>query len=101
MAKVSAIENNNKKKRLVNKYAKKRAELKAIIKNRDLPIEERFKAQLALNELPRNGAKIRLRNRCSVSGRPRGNYRKFKLSRIKFRELSLQGLVPGVTKSSW
>ena len=101
MAKVSAIENNNKKKRLVKKYAKKRAELKAIISNRSLPIEERFKAQLAMNELPRNGAKIRVRNRCSVSGRPRGNYRKLGVSRIALRELGAKGLIPGLVKSSW
>ncbi len=101
MAKVSAIENNNKKKKLVAKYAKKRAELKAIIQNRSLPIEERFKAQLALTELPRNGAKIRLRNRCNVSGRPRGNYRKLGVSRIALRELGSKGLIPGLVKSSW
>lgn len=101
MAKVSAIENNNKKKKLVKKYAKKRAELKAIISNRELPIEERFKAQLAITELPRNGAKIRLRNRCSVSGRPRGHYRKLGVSRIALRELGSKGLIPGLVKSSW
>lgn len=101
MAKVSAIEKNKKKKRLVNKFAKKRGELKAIIKNRDLPIEERFKAQLALSEMPRNGAKNRLRNRCSVSGRPRGNYRKLGVSRIALRELGSKGLIPGLVKSSW
>ncbi|MEP0943388.1 MAG: 30S ribosomal protein S14 [Rhizobiaceae bacterium] len=101
MAKVSAIEKNNKKKRLVNKHAKKRAELKAIINSRELPIEERFKAQLALAQLPRNGAKVRLRNRCSVSGRPRGNYRKLGVSRIALRELGSKGLIPGLVKSSW
>ena len=101
MAKVSAIENNNKKKRLVAKHAKKRAELKAIINNRELPIEERFKAQLKLAEMPRNGAKIRLRNRCSVSGRPRGNYRKLGVSRIALRALGSKSLIPGLVKSSW
>ncbi len=101
MAKVSAIQNNDKKKRLVAKYAKKRAELKAIISNRSLPIEERFKAQLALSEMPRNGAKIRLRNRCAVSGRPRAYYRKMGLSRIALRELGSKGLIPGLVKSSW
>ena len=101
MAKVSAIENNNKKKRLVAKYARKRAELKAIISNRSLPIEERFKAQLAISELPRNGAKNRVRNRCNVSGRPRGNYRKLGVSRIALRELGSKGLIPGLVKSSW
>ena len=101
MAKVSAIENNEKRKKLVKKYANKRAELKAIIKDRNLPIEERFKAQLALAELPRNGAKIRVRNRCGVSGRPRGHYRKLNMSRIALRELGSQGLIPGLVKSSW
>jgi len=101
MAKVSAIENNNKKKKLVAKYSKKRAELKAIISDRSLPIEERFKAQLAIAELPRNGAKIRVRNRCNVSGRPRGNYRKLGVSRIALRELGSKGLIPGLVKSSW
>ena len=101
MAKVSAIENNNKRRKLVLKYAKKRAELKAIIADRKLPIEERFKAQLKLAELPRNGAKIRIRNRCGVSGRPRGYYRKVNLSRIALREMGSQGLIPGLVKSSW
>ncbi|MEL6967284.1 MAG: 30S ribosomal protein S14 [Pseudomonadota bacterium] len=101
MAKVSAIENNNKRAKLVKKYAKKRAELKAIISDRSLPIEERFKAQLKLAELPRNGAKIRVRNRCGVSGRPRGHYRKLGVSRIALRELGAQGQIPGLVKSSW
>ena len=101
MAKVSAIENNNKKKKLVKKYAKKRAELKAIISNRELPIEERFKAQLAMAELPRNSAKIRVRNRCSDTGRPRGYYRKLGMSRIALRDLGNKGLIPGLVKSSW
>ncbi len=101
MAKVSAIENNDKRRKLVKKYASKRAELKAIINNRELPIEERFKAQLKLAELPRNSAKIRVRNRCGVSGRPRGNYRKLGISRIALRELGAQGLIPGLVKSSW
>ncbi|MEE9376076.1 MAG: 30S ribosomal protein S14 [Rhizobiaceae bacterium] len=101
MAKVSAIEKNKKKQRLVKKFAKKRAELKAIISQRELPIEERFKAQLELSAMPRNGAKTRVRNRCGVSGRPRGNYRKLGLSRIALRELGSQGLIPGLVKSSW
>ena len=101
MAKVSAIENNNKKKRLVNKYAKKRAELKAIIKNRDLPIEERFKAQLKLAKLPRNSSATRLHNRCQLTGRPHAYYRKLKVSRIALRELGSAGLIPGLVKSSW
>lgn len=101
MAKVSAIEKNKARKQLVDKYAAKRAALKEIIKNRDLPIEERFKATLKLAELPRNGAKIRLRNRCEVSGRPRGYYRKLRMSRIALRDLGSTGKVPGVVKSSW
>ena len=101
MAKVSAIEKNKKKQRLVAKYAKKRAELKAIINTRDLPIEERFKAQLELSAMPRNGARTRVRNRCAVSGRPRANYRKMGISRIALRELGSKGLIPGLVKSSW
>ena len=101
MAKVSAIEKNKKKQRLVAKYAKKRAELKAIINSRDLPIEDRFKAQLELSAMPRNGARIRVRNRCAVSGRPRANYRKMGISRIALRELGSKGLIPGLVKSSW
>ncbi|MEL6504550.1 MAG: 30S ribosomal protein S14 [Pseudomonadota bacterium] len=101
MAKVSAIENNQKKQRLVKKFANKRAELKAIISDRSKPIEERFKAQLELAALPRNSAKNRLRNRCGVSGRPRGYYRKLGMSRIALRELGNQGKVPGLVKSSW
>ncbi len=101
MAKVSAIENNKKKRRLVKKYAGKRAELKAIISDRSKPIEERFKAQLEIAELPRNGAKNRVRNRCGVSGRPRGVYRKLGMSRIALRELGNSGQVPGLVKSSW
>lgn len=101
MAKVSAVQKNEKRRALVSKYANKRAELKAIINNRELPIEERFKAQLKLSELPRNSAKIRVRNRCGVSGRPRGYYRKLKMSRIALRELGNLGKIPGVVKSSW
>ncbi len=101
MAKVSAVQKNNKKRALVSKYASKRAALKAIIKNRDLPIEERFKAQLKLSELPRNSSKIRVRNRCEVSGRPRGVYRKLKMSRIALRDLGNLGRIPGIVKSSW
>lgn len=101
MAKVSAIEKNNRRRQLVDKYAEKRAALKAIIMNRDLPIEERFKANIKLAALPRNGAKIRIRNRCEVSGRPRGFYRKLRMSRIALRDLGSTGKVPGVVKSSW
>ena len=101
MAKKSAIERNDKRKRLVAKYATKRAELKAIIMNEDLSLEERFKARLELADLPRNSAPNRVRNRCEITGRPRGYYRKLKMSRIALRELGSQGLIPGLVKSSW
>ncbi len=101
MAKKSAIERNDKRKRLVEKYAAKRAELKEIIMNEDLSLEERFKARLALADLPRNSAANRVRNRCEVTGRPRGYYRKMKMSRIALRELGSHGLIPGLVKSSW
>ncbi len=101
MAKRSAIERNNKRKRLVAKYAVKRAELKAIAKDESQPMEERFAARLKLAKLPRNGAATRVRNRCELSGRPRGYYRKLKLSRIALRDLASSGQVPGMVKSSW
>ena len=101
MAKKSAILNNDKRKRLVARYAAKRAALKAMTMDQSLSMEERFNAQLKLAALPRNSSKTRVRNRCEVSGRPRGYYRKLRMSRIALRELSLQGLVPGMTKSSW
>ncbi len=101
MAKVSAVERNKKRQRLVKKYAAKRAELKAIARNVELPVEERFAAQLKLAELPRNSAPIRVRNRCEVTGRPRGYYRKVKMSRIALREYGSFGLIPGLVKSSW
>lgn len=101
MAKVSAIEKNERRRKLVARDAAKRAALKAIIKNRALPIEERFNATLKLAEMPRNGAKIRIRNRCEVSGRPRGFYRKLRMSRIALRDLGSTGKVPGIVKSSW
>ena len=101
MAKVSAVQKNNRKRALVEKFASKRAALKAIINNRELPIEERFKAQLKLSELPRSSSKIRVRNRCEVSGRPRGVYRKLKMSRIALRDLGSLGRIPGIVKSSW
>ena len=101
MAKKSAIERNKKRQRLIAKYATKRAELKDIIMNEDLPIEERFKARLKLADLPRNSAPNRERNRCEVTGRPRGYYRKVKMSRIALRELGSQGKIAGLVKSSW
>ena len=81
--------------------SKKRKALKSIIMNRELPLDERFAAQMKLNEMPRDGSFIRVRNRCLITGRPRGNYRKFKMSRIAFRELASTGQVPGILKSSW
>ena len=101
MAKTSAIQRNLKRIRLVKKYAKKRLALKKIINDKKLPLNERFKAQLKLAKLPRNSAKIRIRNRCEMTGRPRGVYRKFKISRIALRELASKGIIPGMTKSSW
>jgi small subunit ribosomal protein S14 len=101
MAKVSAVEKNKRRRVLVARDANRRAALKAVIMNQELPMEERFKATLKLAELPRNGSKTRIRNRCEVSGRPRGFYRKLKMSRIALRELGNFGKVPGVVKSSW
>ena len=101
MAKKSAIKKNEIRIKKVSLMGKKRKALKDIIMNRDLPLEERFTAQMKLNEMPRDGSSIRVRNRCLVTGRPRGNYRKFKMSRIAFRELASTGQVPGVLKSSW
>ena len=101
MAKKSAIELNKKRRRMVKKYAAKRARLKAIATDQSLSMEERFNAQLKLAELPRNSAPNRIRNRCDVSGRPRGYYRKLRMSRIALRDLSNQGLIPGMVKSSW
>ena len=101
MAKVSAVEKNKRRRELVANQAAKRAALKAVIKNQDLPIEDRFKATLKLAALPRDGSKTRIRNRCEVTGRPRAYYRKLKMSRIALRELGNFGKVPGVVKSSW
>ena len=101
MAKVSAVEKNNRRRKLSKQYAARRAALKATIMDRSNPIEERFKATLKLAELPRNSAKVRIRNRCEVSGRPRGYYRKIRMSRIALRELGSLGHVPGIVKSSW
>ena len=101
MAKKSAVERNRKRERLSRRYAEKRAQLKAIARNQDLPVEERFAAQLKLAALPRNSAVNRVRNRCEVTGRPRGYYRKLRMSRISLRELASNGLVPGMVKSSW
>ena len=101
MAKTSAVQKNLKRIKLTKKYANKRAALKKIIMNKKLELSERFAAQLKLNKLPKNSAKIRIRNRCEVSGRPHGVYRKLKISRIALRDLASSGKIPGMTKSSW
>ena len=101
MAKVSAIEKNKRRREIAARDAEKRAALKAVIKDRDTPIEERFRATLKLAEMPRNGSKTRIRNRCEVTGRPRAYYRKLKMSRVALRELGNLGKVPGMVKSSW
>lgn len=101
MPKTSAIERNEKRKRLVAKYSAKRAELKAILLNPATTDEEFFAAQKKLQKLPKNSSPVRVRNRCSLSGRPRAYIGKFGVSRIQFRELALAGKIPGVTKSSW
>jgi small subunit ribosomal protein S14 len=101
MAKKSSIEKNNRRKRLVKQYASRREQLRKIANDKSLPMEERFEARLKLAALPRNSAATRVRNRCEVSGRPRGYYRKLAMSRIALRELANQGLVPGMVKSSW
>jgi small subunit ribosomal protein S14 len=101
MAKTSSIERNEKVRRLVNKYANRRAKLKAIALDESKPLEERFAARIKLAELPRNSAPSRIRNRCEVTGRPRAYYRKLKMSRIALRELASRGQIPGMIKSSW
>jgi small subunit ribosomal protein S14 len=101
MAKTGMIERNNRRRRLSARDAEKRATLKEIANNKELPMEERFAARLKLARLPRNGSPTRIRNRCEVTGRPRGFYRKMKMSRIALRELGNQGLIPGLVKSSW
>ena len=101
MAKTSSIKKNLKRIDLVKKFSKKREVLKKIVKNRKLPLDERFKAQLKLAKLPRNSSKTRIRNRCEITGRPHGVYRKLKISRIALRELASKGIIPGMTKSSW
>jgi len=101
MAKSSAINKNNKRIKLSKKFYKKRLTLKKIIMDKNLTLEERFKAQQKLSKLPRNSAKNRIMNRCQITGRPHGVYRKLKISRIALRDLGLHGLIPGMTKSSW
>ena len=101
MAKLSSINKNNKRIKLADKFFKKREKLKKIVMNKKLPLEERFKAQQKLSNLPRNSAKIRVMNRCQITGRPHGVYRKLKIFRIALRQLGLQGKIPGLVKSSW
>ncbi|RPG99349.1 MAG: 30S ribosomal protein S14 [Candidatus Pelagibacter sp. TMED118] len=101
MAKLSAVNKNNRRIKLSNKFYLKRKKLKDVIMNKKLPLEERFKAQQKLSKLPRNSAKNRVMNRCQISGRPHGVYRKLKISRIALRQLGLEGKIPGMIKSSW
>ena len=101
MAKTSAIQKNLKRIKLAKKYEKRRTALRTIIKNKKLDLSERFEAQLKLNKLPKNSSKIRIRNRCEVTGRPHGVYRKLRISRIALRDLASSGKIPGITKSSW
>ena len=101
MDKTSAVQRNLKRIKLEKRFAKKRRELKKIISNKKLPLDERFQAQLKLAKLPKNSSKTRIRNRCEISGRPHGVYRKLRISRIALRELASEGKIPGMTKSSW
>ena len=101
MAKQSAIQKNKRREKMAKSQYNKRQELRSVARNRELPLEERMKAVFQLSEMPRNGALNRVRNRCELTGRPRGVYRKFKLSRIALRELASSGYIPGMTKSSW
>jgi small subunit ribosomal protein S14 len=101
MAKKSSIEKNNRRRRLTKQYSARRERLKAVANDRSKPVEERFAATLKLAEMPRNSSATRIRNRCEMTGRPRGFYRKHKLSRIALRELGSKGLIPGLVKSSW
>ena len=101
MAKLSSINKNNKRIKLSDRLFKKREKLKKIVMNKKLPLEERFKAQQKLSKLPRNSAKVRVMNRCQITGRPHGVYRKLKISRIALRDMASAGKIPGMTKSSW
>ena len=101
MAKLSSVNKNNRRIKLSKKFLDKRKKLKKIIMDKKLPLEERFKAQQKLSKLPRNSAKTRVMNRCEITGRPHGVYRKLKISRIALRQLGLQGKIPGLVKSSW
>jgi small subunit ribosomal protein S14 len=101
MAKKSQVNRNGMRERLAARDRAKRGALKALVMDRSLPVEERFNATLKLAQLPRNGAKVRLRLRCALTGRSRGNYRKFKLSRVVLRDLANNGQIPGMVKASW
>ena len=101
MAKLSAVNRNKKRITMNKRFEKKRKKLKQIIMNKKLTLEERFRAQLKLSKMPKNSSKIRIRNRCELTGRPHGVYRKLKISRIALRELTLSGKIPGMIKSSW
>ena len=101
MAKLSSVNKNNKRIKLSDRYFNKRKKLKNIIMNKKLDLEERFKAQQRLSKLPRNSAKVRVMNRCQITGRPHGVYRKLKISRIALRDMASSGKIPGITKSSW
>ena len=101
MAKKSSIQKNLKRIKLASKYERKRIELKKIIMNKKLELAERFAAQLKLDKLPKNSSKVRIRNRCGISGRPHGYYRKLKISRIALRDMASAGKIPGIIKSSW
>ena len=101
MAKLSSINKNNRRIKLANKFYDKRKKLKKIVMDKKLSLEERFRAQQKLSKLPRNSSKVRVRNRCQITGRPHGVYRKLKISRIALRQLGLEGKIPGMVKSSW
>ena len=101
MAKTSAVQKNLKRMKMVNRFEKKRMKLKKIIMNKKLELAERFAAQLKLDKLPKNSSRVRIRNRCGVSGRPHGYYRKLKISRIALRDMASAGKIPGIIKSSW
>jgi small subunit ribosomal protein S14 len=101
MAKTSSIEKNKRRRKMVARFAGKRSELKRVAKDESLTLEERFQARLKLAELPRNSSAVRIRNRCEITGRPRGYYRKLKVSRIALRDLGSAGMIPGLVKSSW
>ena len=101
MAKLSSIEKNKKRERMTKQYAERRKKLKAVARDKNKPMEERFAATLKLAQLPRNGSATRVHNRCAITGRPKAYYRKLKMSRIALRELGSKGLIPGLLKSSW